>query len=261
MAEGIKDGGIRGAHADLEAKLRQAEERIKLLEERNRSLEQELRPFHVLADNISDHIYFKDKDGRFLWVNRNMYKLRGMAGREELIGKTSFDIHQQERARQSHEDDMRVLTTGEYILNKLESDQYADGSPMWVLTTKIPLRNPQGEIIGICGISKDSTKMVLAEQVLATEGALRNDLLESIPDGVFFNLGEPQHRERLRQAEPGGHRRQDGLRILLPGSRQGSARGRAAHHGDRRAHHQQAREGQLFGRQRALGLYDQGPAP
>jgi PAS domain S-box-containing protein len=186
MAEGIKDSGTRGAHADLEARLRQAEERIKLLEERNRSLEQELRPFHVLADNISDHIYFKDKDGRFLWVNRNMYKLRGLNGREELIGKSSFDIHQPERARQSHEDDMRVLTTGEYILNKLESDQYADGSPMWVLTTKIPLRNPQGEIIGICGISKDSTKMVLAEQVLATEGALRNDLLESIPDGVFF---------------------------------------------------------------------------
>ncbi|MDB5104575.1 MAG: hypothetical protein JWP91_2264 [Fibrobacteres bacterium] len=165
--------------ADLQARLRKEESR-------SLALEQELRPFHVLADNISDHIYFKDGECRFLWVNRNMYKLRGMQSREDLVGKTSFDIHNSERARQSFEDDKRVISTGEYILNKLESDHYADGSPMWVLTTKIPLRDSQGKVIGICGISKDFTKMVQAEQVLATEGALRNDLLENIPDGVWF---------------------------------------------------------------------------
>ncbi len=170
-----------------EAELDRLRRRVTELEERNRSLEQDLRPFHVLADNIPDHIYFKDKEGRFLWVNRNMYKLRGLKERGELVGKTSFDIHpDKERAEQAHADDMRVLRTGEYILNKLETDHYADGSPMWVLTTKIPLRDPNGEIIGICGISKDFTKMVQAEKILATEGALRNDLLENIPDGVWF---------------------------------------------------------------------------
>jgi PAS domain S-box-containing protein len=162
--------GAEDPKAEIEALKRRVEE----LEARNRTLEQDLRPFHVLSDNIPDHIYFKDKDGRFLWVNRNMY----------LIGKTSSDIHTGDRAAESHADDQRVLKTGEYILNKLESDHYADGSPMWVLTTKIPLRDSAGDIIGICGISKDFTKMVQAEQVLATEGALRNDLLENIPDGV-----------------------------------------------------------------------------
>jgi PAS domain S-box-containing protein len=170
----------------LKARLVEQDARIAELETRNETLEQELRPFHVLADNISDHIYFKDKDLRFKWVNRNMHALRGLPERADLIGKTSFDIHGPERAQQAQADDMRVLNTGEYILNKLESDKYADGSPMWVLTTKIPLRDAQGKIIGICGISKDFTKMVLAEQVLAQEGALRNDLLENIPDGVWF---------------------------------------------------------------------------
>ncbi|HKP97033.1 MAG TPA: PAS domain-containing protein [Fibrobacteria bacterium] len=184
MAEGIKDSegtleGLRLRNAELEARVRE-------LEGRNRDLERELRPFHVLADNIPDHIYFKDKDCRFTWVNRNMYKLRGLESREALAGKTSFDIHGGERAQQAYEDDLRVVRTGEYILNKLESDHYADGSPMWVLTTKIPLRDAQGDIIGICGISKDFTKMVQAEEVLATEGALRNDLLENIPDCVWF---------------------------------------------------------------------------
>ncbi len=194
MAEGSKDGGKpqgrKPKQADAETRLRKAEARIAELEARNRELEQELRPFHVLADNISDHIYFKDKDCRFMWVNRNMYKLRGLGSRSDLIGKTSFDIHSVERAQQAFDDDQRVVRTGEYILNKLESDHYADGSPMWVLTTKIPLRDADGGIIGICGISKDFTKMVQAEQVLATEGALRNDLLESIPDGVWFKDGK-----------------------------------------------------------------------
>ena len=178
-----KAGKDEGEAGELEA----LRKRVAELEEKNRALEQEVRPFYVLADNIPDHIYFKDKGGRFLWVNRNMYKLRGLKEREDLIGKTSFDIHaDKERAAAAYADDQRVLRTGEYILNKLESDHYADGSPMWVLTTKIPLRDPDGAIIGICGISKDFTKMVQAEQILATEGALRNDLLENIPDGVWF---------------------------------------------------------------------------
>jgi two-component system sensor histidine kinase/response regulator len=176
--------------AALQLQIRHLLERLKQADARSLSLEQQLRPFHVLADNISDHIYFKDHECRFLWVNRNMYKLRGLDKREDLLGKTSFDIHNSERAQQAFEDDKRVIATGEYILNKLESDTYADGSPMWVLTTKIPLRDSQGRIIGICGISKDFTKMVQAEHVLATEGALRNDLLESIPDGVWFKDAE-----------------------------------------------------------------------
>lgn len=184
-----ENGKSGNGDAELEPlRLRNAELEARLLdlEGRNQALEQELRSFHVLADNISDHIYFKDKDAKFLWVNRNMYKLRGLESREDLIGKTSFDIHNPERAKQAYDDDLRVIRTGEYILNKLECDQYADGSPMWVHTTKIPLRDAGGNIIGICGISKDFTKMVQAEEVLATDGALRNDLLENIPDGVWF---------------------------------------------------------------------------
>lgn len=175
-----------GSAGSLQNQIRDLVDRLAAADSRSLKLEQELRPFHVLADNISDHIYFKDAECRFLWVNRFTYKLRGLGSREELVGKTSFDIHGPERAKQAYEDDKRVIQTGEYILNKLESDRYPDGTPMWVLTTKIPLRDSLGKVIGICGISKDFTKMVQAEQVLATEGALRNDLLESIPDGVWF---------------------------------------------------------------------------
>jgi PAS domain S-box-containing protein len=156
------------------------------LKAKNSELEQAILPFYILADNISDHIYFKDLEGHFKWVNRNMYVLRGLSDRSELIGKTSFDIHSQERAQQSRADDNQVIQSGESLINKIETDKYEDGTGMWVSTTKVPMRDAQGKIIGICGISKDITKMVLAEQVLSQEGALRNDLLENVPDGVWF---------------------------------------------------------------------------
>lgn len=188
--KGMEDREARGretpAPEDLRKRNEELEARIAKLEQSNKSLEQELRPFIVLADNIPDNIYFKDRQGRFIWVNRNMFANRGLSSREDLIGKTSMAIHSPERAKESLEDDRRVVETGEYLLNKLETDHDRDGKPMWVLTTKIPLRDSLGAIIGICGISKDVTNQVNAEQILARESALRNDLLENLPDSVYF---------------------------------------------------------------------------
>ncbi|HLP42213.1 MAG TPA: PAS domain-containing protein [Fibrobacteria bacterium] len=160
--------------------------RLAAAEERARAIEQELRPFIVLADNIPDHIYFKDREGRFIWVNRNMFRSRGFPSRESLIGRTSRDILAPERAADAMEDDGKILETGEYLLNKLERDETGDGRTVWFLTTKIPMRDVSGAIIGICGISKDITTQMNAEQVLARETALRNDLLENLPDSVYF---------------------------------------------------------------------------
>jgi PAS domain S-box-containing protein len=140
----------------------------------------------TLADSIPDHVYFKDREGRFLWVNRNMLKVRGLSTPEELIGKTDFDIHARERAQLSWNDERAILDTGNPVVNKLETDSYADGSLMWVLTTKIPMRDARGRIAGICGISKDVTAQVEGERALARENFLRNEFLESIPDSVYF---------------------------------------------------------------------------
>ncbi len=170
---------LKNRNAELESKVRKLTADLE-------AAEQASRPLYVLADNISDNIYFKDLEFRYRWVNRNMHLVHGFPDRGGILGKTSWDIFDPARAQQVHADDERVIKTGEYILNKLETGKYADGTPMWNVTTKIPLRDPQGNIIGLCGISKDFTRMILAEQVLSQEGVLRNDLLENLPDGVWF---------------------------------------------------------------------------
>ncbi|MEO6095448.1 MAG: hypothetical protein ABIW76_07150, partial [Fibrobacteria bacterium] len=97
---GVGEPSVAGlASVALQRQIRSLLARLKRADARTLSLERELRPFHVLADNISDHIYFKDSECRFLWVNRYMYKLRGLDKREDLLGKTSFDIHNAERAQ------------------------------------------------------------------------------------------------------------------------------------------------------------------
>ncbi len=159
---------------------------LEALKSKYESIEKDLIPFQVLADNIPDRVYFKDKDLKFKWVNHTMYSNRGFASRDALIGKTSFDLHAKERAQNAWDDDQKILATGEPIINKPEMDFYQDGSKMYVLTTKVPLRDSDGKVIGICGISKDVTALKKAEEILARENGLVNDLLDNTPDIVYF---------------------------------------------------------------------------
>jgi PAS domain S-box-containing protein len=161
--------------------------RVADLEVRNRVLERELRPFHVLADNVPDLIYFKDREGRFLWVNRSMAALRGVTDPAYFIGKTGFETNaDREREEAGLADDLHVINTGLAILDKLETERYPDGTPMKVLTNKIPLRGADGKVVGICSITRDVTSLKRAEAALAEESNLLHSLLQNIPDAVYF---------------------------------------------------------------------------
>ena len=234
----------------------------------NRALEQELRPFIVLADNIPDNIYFKDREGRFLWVNRNMYQSRGHDSRAGLIGKTSADIHDPERARDAMEDDRRIVETGEYLLNKLETDRDRAGRPTWVLTNKIPLRDARGDdhrhLRHLQGRHRPGERRA---DPGAGERPAQRPAREPPGRGVLQGRQEPLHLGQPGRARhPGGARqgrrdRQDRRRLLLRGPCPGRPRGRGPDHGDRHPHGQQAGDRQLPGRQAALGDHHQDRAP
>jgi PAS domain S-box-containing protein len=161
--------------------------RLAAVEARSLELERQLGRFYVLADNVPDIIYFKDRDGRFLWVNRSMAALRGVSDPAFFIGKTGFETNP-DRVREEAglADDRHVLETGESILDKLETERSPDGSPMQVLTNKIPLRDAEGNIVGICSITRDVTGLKRAEEALAQESNLLHAMLQNIPDAVYF---------------------------------------------------------------------------
>ncbi|MDF7826736.1 SpoIIE family protein phosphatase [Pontiellaceae bacterium B12227] len=138
-----------------------------------------------MMDNMSDMIYFKDRNSRFIMVNKAAAQWQGGCTPEELVGKSDFDSYSDEDARRMRHDELRIMQTGEPLFGLEEGETRKDGSHAWVSSTKMPLRNEVGEVIGIFGISRDITEHKEAElraEKLAEENSrfrleLEEDLL------------------------------------------------------------------------------------
>jgi len=119
-----------------------------------------------LLQNIPDHIFFKDRQSRFILISPSTAQHFGLHSPEEAIGKTDFDMFAQEHAAPAFADEQEILRTGIPMVSKDEKEVKPDGTISWATTTKLPLRNKQGEIVGTFGISRDITERKLAENAL-----------------------------------------------------------------------------------------------
>lgn len=127
-----------------------------------------------LLDSIPDKIYFKDRESRFIRVNQAMAEKYGVSA-DNLIGMSDFDLFTEEHALPSSEDEQAILRTGEPIVGKIEKETFEDGSIAWVNTTKLPLHDKSGQIIGTMGISRDVTEQVFNEEKLKEAERRLND--------------------------------------------------------------------------------------
>jgi len=116
-----------------------------------------------LLQNIPDNIYFKDHECRFIRISTKLAQLFGLNSSEEAIGKTDFDFFGKEHAETAFQDEQKIMATGKPIIGLEEKETWPNGKVTWVTTTKLPLRNEKGEIVGTFGISRDITARKLAE--------------------------------------------------------------------------------------------------
>lgn len=116
-----------------------------------------------LMENIRDNIYFMDRKGRIILINEAGATWLGFDSPDEVIGKTDLDIFTEDHGCEAYEDEQRIIKTGIPILGKEEKETWADGHETWVTTSKMPLRDDDGTIIGIFGISRDITEHKKAE--------------------------------------------------------------------------------------------------
>ncbi len=129
----------------------------------------------TLMDNLPDHIYFKDRESRFIAVNRAMAALFGLEDPADVLGKTDADLFAPEHAQAALRDEQEILRTGQPLVNMEEKETWPDGHETWVSTSKLPLRDPNGGVIGTFGLSRDITEKKRAEEKL---GALARELRE-----------------------------------------------------------------------------------
>lgn len=111
----------------------------------------------ALMQNIPDSIYFKDSQSRFIKVNKYLVNRFNASDESEMIGKTDFDFFTIKHAQKAYNDEQKIIKTGIPIINKEEKETLGNGEDRWVYTTKMPLKNRAGEIIGTFGISRDIT--------------------------------------------------------------------------------------------------------
>jgi PAS domain S-box-containing protein len=119
----------------------------------------------TLMDNVPDAIYFKDTGSRFIRTNRaHAERWFGLSDPAQAVGKTDFDFFSEDHARQAYEDEQEIIRAGQPLLNMEERETWPDRPDTWVLTSKMPLRDEKGEIIGTFGITRDITARKRAEE-------------------------------------------------------------------------------------------------
>ncbi|WP_193336996.1 diguanylate cyclase [Devosia beringensis] len=179
----------------------------------------------VALTNAPDMAYVKDRHGRFAAANLATAKLFGFEDAKRVIGKDNYAFQPAERARQQLEAEQQILQSGTPQLGLEEQVTEADGIVRWYATSKVPLHDRHGTIIGLAGVSRDITaKRQLEQDLVFSRDTLSHALAEMTGGLAMYDsagtllLCNEQYREAfpftgaLRQ--PGAHYR-DILRAVL----------------------------------------------
>ncbi|HTT67536.1 MAG TPA: PAS domain-containing protein [Gemmatimonadales bacterium] len=139
----------------------------------------------TLMENLPDPIYFKDADSRFLTANQAWARRVGLADPGQAVGKTDFEFFASDHAEAARRTEQEILRTGLPVVDLEELETWPDRPSAWVSTTKMPLRDEDGRIIGTFGISRDITERRRAEDLLRRSEAEFRSLVEHAPVGIY----------------------------------------------------------------------------
>ena len=118
----------------------------------------------AIVDSVPALIFLKDLENRFLLVNRSLVEATGFS-RQEMVGHSLFDLYPEEHARNYFEDDLKVIASGEPRIGISEPIETVRGT-RWLITHKVPHRDPRGNVVGVIGVSMDVTELREAEKNL-----------------------------------------------------------------------------------------------
>ncbi|HET9906552.1 MAG TPA: PAS domain S-box protein [Anaerolineales bacterium] len=160
--------------------------------ERTAAFSQANSLLQMMLDHMPDQIYFKDAQSRFIRNSRSQATALGLNDPADIVGKSDFDFFP--HAQQSFEIEQEIMRSGTPIVNQEELVRWPDGTETWVSTTKVPLRDQAGDIVGTFGISRDISERKRAELALQKaklELEAANKELEAFSYSVSHDLRAP----------------------------------------------------------------------
>jgi PAS domain S-box-containing protein len=174
------------------------------LTERDRTAEalsQKASLLQALLDNLPDSIYFKDTSSRFIRLNRALAARFGLSDPNLAVGKSDADFFTSDHALQALADEQKMIQTGQPVVGLEEKETWStDGHTTWALSTKMPLRNKEGQIIGTFGISRDITEQKQVEAEIKKISAYLDSIIDNIPIVLFVKDARELRFERWNKA-------------------------------------------------------------
>ncbi|MBN2005659.1 MAG: PAS domain-containing protein [Anaerolineae bacterium] len=169
----------------LGSSISKLELQVDMLRRAERALGYEQYLTQALLNTVPDHIYFKDLQSRFIRISKSQAERFGLDDPSGALGKTDFDFFSEEHASQAYRDEQEIIRTGRPIVGVEEKETWPNGIATWVSSTKMPLMDENGEIMGIFGISRDITdyKNSVGE-VLRLQHLLQN-ISDSMPSALI----------------------------------------------------------------------------
>ena len=157
----------------------------------------------TLIDNIPDRIYFKDLQAKFITGNKKLAIIMKAGSVDKLIGKSDYEFYPKEMADKFYEDDMEVIKSGNSIFNREQTGWDEKGNKIVLSSTKVPMRDENGNIIGIVGIGRDITELKEVQKKLIEQANYLkevNVLLEERQEEIYQQSEElSSQAEHLRE--------------------------------------------------------------
>ena len=165
------------------------------------TLARERNLLRTLIDSMPDFVYAKDAESRFIVSNIANARVMGAESVEQIIGKTDHDFYPKQEADQYRTDEQTLMKSGKPVLNQEEVGEDRTGNKRWTLTSKVPLRDDEGKVVGFAGVGRNITEIKQVEEGLMADVTL---LSQAAVDGQLSVRADPgKHAGNFRKIVEG----------------------------------------------------------
>jgi PAS domain S-box-containing protein len=154
--------------------------------------------FEAVMQTATDHLFFKDRNSRFVRASHALLRHFGVKKIDEIRGKTDLDFFDEEHALAAAQDEKEIVRSGEPMMDKEEKEIHTNGTITWARTSKMPWYDQEGKLIGIMGASRDISDLKQAQKEAADWEARFHFLLNALPIGISWAQITDDGRRRVK---------------------------------------------------------------